>query len=825
MSAKEKIICHFKIFNSSKKLQHRLIFQVILGLMAFSVFTGIITYNYSYRYQLDKSINIQNQLIATIQSQAEVAAFVNNKNISREIIDGLLSTPFFQGALIQSTNTGILEKKQTAPDVNFSNGNSYPLMSPVDSVEQVGSIVVVQNDQYVRNEAAGISRFFTFIMIGQIFMAAILMMWVSQRVMNKPVSILAKEVATVKPGKQSALITIKPLHNNDEIGLLSRSINSLINAAEEALAESTAARISAESANRAKSEFLDNSGEGFLSFDYSLLVGSEYSHECVHIFAEQIEQSSSMCEDDSNNSSAIKNKNNAVQGSSIVYLLFGQAESNEKDNFKDNLGLIFAESCDYTRNLYISLLPSFYQIGKKYIQAKYHWIEKSSKMMLILTDTTREKNLEQHIEMERNYLRFVIAVVRDTKDFFAIIHDMEKFKNSLLPDMIDKLKIKKHHPEKIIDTLYYHVHTFKGLFAQQEFLSFPAFLHDMETRLSTMKNDLSQITVQNQKVDQKVDQNIEFISKIELFSKNFRDENVLEQDILIIREFLGEDFMEQKENVVISKELALQIEAMAYTLITRMGDQIDHETLQMLDNARHLSYVDFKSLLHSHVEGVFRSAERMGKKIALFKTEGDLVMVHPDKFIPFAKSLVNVFRNAVAHGIEFPEERLEAEKSKTAVISCHVHCKKMDRNNNIGVHDHLQDNRHGRSMVTESATTNNESHAIAVRWTDFHRNEKKIKYLEITISDDGRGMDIEQIKKKVLQKKLISRAQMASMSASEHLELIFLSGLSTKDNVDAMSGRGMGMSAVKTELKKLNGKVEISTSPGLGTSFQFSIPL
>ena len=66
---------------------------------------------------------------------------------------------------------------------------------------------------------------------------------------------------------------------------------------------------------------------------------------------------------------------------------------------------------------------------------------------------------------------------------------------------------------------------------------------------------------------------------------------------------------------------------------------------------------------------------------------------------------------------------------------------------------------------------------------------------------------------------------MASMSASEHLELIFLTGFSTKDNVDAMSGRGMGMSAVKTELKKLNGKVAISTRPGRGTSFQFSIPL
>ena len=163
MIAKEKTIYHLKKFNSSKKLQHRLIFQVILGLVAFSIFTGIITYNYSYRYQLDKSISVQNQLITTIQSQAEVAAFVNNKNISCEIIDGLLTTPFFQGVLIRSENMGILEKKQTAPDVNFSNGNAYPLMSPVDGVEKIGSIVVVQNDQYVRNEATRISKFFTFI--------------------------------------------------------------------------------------------------------------------------------------------------------------------------------------------------------------------------------------------------------------------------------------------------------------------------------------------------------------------------------------------------------------------------------------------------------------------------------------------------------------------------------------------------------------------------------------------------------------------------------------------------------------------------------------
>ncbi|MDM8539322.1 chemotaxis protein CheW, partial [Desulfobacterales bacterium HSG17] len=97
--------------------------------------------------------------------------------------------------------------------------------------------------------------------------------------------------------------------------------------------------------------------------------------------------------------------------------------------------------------------------------------------------------------------------------------------------------------------------------------------------------------------------------------------------------------------------------------------------------------------------------------------------------------------------------------------------------------------------------------------------------VHIEISDDGKGMDSERIARQAVEKGLVTEEMTYVMSAREKLNLIFLPGLSTKDNVTEMSGRGVGMDVVKTNLDKLGGFIDINSKPEKGTSIRIKLPL
>ena len=137
--------------------------------------------------------------------------------------------------------------------------------------------------------------------------------------------------------------------------------------------------------------------------------------------------------------------------------------------------------------------------------------------------------------------------------------------------------------------------------------------------------------------------------------------------------------------------------------------------------------------------------------------------------------LVHMIRNAIDHGIESPEERTKQGKPQ-------------------------------RGIVVVNA-------------------ERDGNYILITMEDDGRGIDAEQIKQKAIEKGLISEAQTREMSASDVLNLLFIPGFSTKHEITNVSGRGVGMDVVKTNIAKLKGIVEIASEVGKGTIITLKVPL
>lgn len=103
----------------------------------------------------------------------------------------------------------------------------------------------------------------------------------------------------------------------------------------------------------------------------------------------------------------------------------------------------------------------------------------------------------------------------------------------------------------------------------------------------------------------------------------------------------------------------------------------------------------------------------------------------------------------------------------------------------------------------------------------FHEGGQVI----IDISDDGAGLNLDRIKSKAIEKGLVSQEQVTRMQEQEIAQLIFLPGFSTAEKVSNVSGRGVGMDVVKTNIEKIGGSVDLQTRPGLGTTVKIKIPL
>ena len=137
--------------------------------------------------------------------------------------------------------------------------------------------------------------------------------------------------------------------------------------------------------------------------------------------------------------------------------------------------------------------------------------------------------------------------------------------------------------------------------------------------------------------------------------------------------------------------------------------------------------------------------------------------------------LTHMIRNAADHGLEAPQERLTAGKPET-----------------------------GRIILS----ARHESGAIVIE-----------------MSDDGRGLSAARIRAKAAASGVITAQQAEAMSDAEARQLIFLPGFSTASEVTAVSGRGVGMDVVRTNIEKIGGAIELSSVEGAGTRFTIQIPL
>lgn len=219
----------------SRSLEARLVLTVGLALLLFSAVAGIFVYLSAYRQQLALADSLQQQLVGTVQVQAEVAAFAANSQIAQGVLEGLLVNPVILAARIES-GTGFKAELGSRKNANFEHGKTYTLFSPVDHLEPIGALVVVQNDDQVNRTAAAAAVLQTGLMLAEVLVAAIIMAVVLRIMLIKPITRLAQAMATIQPGSASRL-AVDASNATNELGALANSANTLLAAAEAAIAE------------------------------------------------------------------------------------------------------------------------------------------------------------------------------------------------------------------------------------------------------------------------------------------------------------------------------------------------------------------------------------------------------------------------------------------------------------------------------------------------------------------------------------------------------------------------------------------------------------
>jgi two-component system chemotaxis sensor kinase CheA len=167
-------------------------------------------------------------------------------------------------------------------------------------------------------------------------------------------------------------------------------------------------------------------------------------------------------------------------------------------------------------------------------------------------------------------------------------------------------------------------------------------------------------------------------------------------------------------------------------------------------------------------------AQKLNKEID-FVVEGKETELDRNVIEVIGDPLIHLIRNAVDHGIETPEQREAAGKPRTGTI-------------------------HLKASYVESQ-------------------------IMITITDDGQGIDKEHVRHLLAERGLCSHEQAARLSEREIMEYIFAPGFSTAGSVSDISGRGVGMDIVRTQIEQINGSVELKTTPGQGTTFSIKLPL
>ncbi len=481
-------------------------------------------------------------------------------------------------------------------------------------------------------------------------------------------------------------------------------------------------------AERTKSirQLLDNTGQGFLTFNSHYQIEPVYSKTCDAFFH-----------------SSIENQN-------IFDLLFIHLEKKQYSLLREMLDLIF-QGISNLQDLE-ELLPTEIEFDNRNLKIEFRFIEASEKneqekIMVILTDITLETMLEKQLELDEERKEKIYKIAADKSGFITMVRNLREDFQALHQTL-------NTNPSKIdLTKLMMMLHTIKG--------NSHIYHLDLITRNShSLESQIEEIQKKNRALEQHEKEKIEeSISKLEASL----DESLNELAEIIPSEELLTD--ERYFKIAESK-----IE----TLKAELKQVIKQDKLPNLEEK-------FNRFRKQPISAAFRtlanSANKLGSRLSKtvnLEFKGLMVEISYGRYQNLFEELIHIIRNSIDHGFESADIR--AMKGKPD---------------------------HGRLVFSASS---------------------KNGFTTISIEDDGNGIDIKDVKSKVIERNLATEQDLKALSNQEIIQYIFQPGFTTLDEATQISGRGFGLAAVQEAVTQLGGNIKVNSEPGKGTVFELNIP-
>jgi hypothetical protein len=676
------------------------------------------------------------ELLDTVESTASVACYVEDKQLAAELVAGLLKNNGIAGVVVRGSNKNELASGNETglPVADAMHGSmSHPvsrlIKSPFDSDKVIGEIVIEPDAKEIDRQVLE-KVYFTVSMLAMqlIFVAATVALILLYAVV-RPIRALSNNLHNIDAAAGEKLPLPKG-HEGNEIASLTEDINNLAATLVNALSVAESANRSIREKSEQVANLLDNSGQGFMSFSGNLIVEPAFSRACETMLGE------------------------SPAGKDAADVFFHD-DAEKADMFRMTTSAVLEESDSYIREIMLSLLPTEIVRNEALLKAEYKILD-NGKFMVVLTDISEERRIAAMLASERSRLEMIVTAVSDSRNFFDIIDAFREFLSDGLPYILNS----KVTPQIIVRELYRHIHTFKGSLNQFGFQHTPKTLHDIESRLSELQLLGDKLSKEN-------------IAAL-ILQQNLQ--STFDEDLGIIDDALGKEFLAHGESIVLSKEQARKLEKLASRLLR--GETVDTSVTEIrafLKEICTLRQARFSDVLMGFDGLVRQAAERMGKEVAPIEVHGGTdIWIDPHSYRLFLRSLVHIFRNTVAHGIEIPEDRLEAGKNKIGKIVCH--------------------------LAVDADT------------------------IKLTIADDGAGIDLGALRQRAVAAGICSPNDVADIPDEDVAMFIFMDGISTNKDVTELAGRGIGLAAVMNETRSLGGEVSVKSNAGQGTEFLFTLP-
>ena len=294
-------------------------------------------------------------------------------------------------------------------------------------------------------------------------------------------------------------------------------------------------------------------------------------------------------------------------------------------------------------------------------------------------------------------------------------------------------------------------------------------IEEIENQFESKENiDIKELTEFVKELDiKRKNLKVTVIEKLNSFTK----ENVI-SSIRVDSDKIDQLMNLVSELVTTQASLSLYVEEKQVYELNQLSENIENITRQLRDTAFSISLIPIETML-TRFHRLIRDLSVEFNKNIEFITEGAETELDKTLVQGLTDPLMHIIRNSVDHGIEPEKDRIEKGKTPQGMI-------------------YLKAYYSGAHVV-------------------------------IKIQDDGRGINLDIVKKKAIEKDLITAD--AQLTDKEILDLVFLPGFSTAENITDVSGRGVGMDVVKKKIDEIRGTVDLESKRNIGTTITIKLPL